>query len=176
MKQTTNMSRVIGEIQSIGRKLNKDWFNGELDMERVIFVVSSTPKAYGHFTPYLSYRVHDKEGEKGAVEINIGAGTLDRPIEAVISRRMNKVLAELKEYNQMKKELDSQIKALQDECKEYMTEHELSELFNDDNSIVARYSEVISERFDSTSFKKSEWGELYKEYCKKVTSIRFTLN
>ena len=51
MKQTTNMSRVIGEIQSIGRKINKDWFNNELDMERVIFVVSSTPKAYGHFTP-----------------------------------------------------------------------------------------------------------------------------
>lgn len=31
------------------------------------------------------------------------------------SRRMNKVLAELKEYNQMKKELDNQIKALQDD-------------------------------------------------------------
>ena len=28
----------------------------------------------------------------------------------------------------------------------------------------------------ATAFKKSEWGELYKEYCKKVTSIRFTLN
>ena len=52
MKQTTNMSRVIGEIQSIGRKVNKYWFNNELDMERVIFVVSSTPKAYGHFTPF----------------------------------------------------------------------------------------------------------------------------
>ena len=36
MKQTTNMSRVIGEIQSIARKINKDWFNGELDMDRVI--------------------------------------------------------------------------------------------------------------------------------------------
>ncbi len=93
------------------------------------------------------------------------------------SRRMNKVLAELKEYNQMKKELDSQIKAfLQDECKEYMTEHELSELFNDDNSIVARYSEVISTKFDTTAFKKSEWAELYQEYSKKVTSMRFTLN
>lgn len=91
MKQTTNMSRVIGEIQSIGRKINKDWFSGELDMERVIFVVSSTPKAYGHFTPYLSYRVHDKEGEKGAVEINIGAGTLDRPIEAVISTMVHEM-------------------------------------------------------------------------------------
>lgn len=92
------------------------------------------------------------------------------------SRRMNKVLAELKEYNQMKKQLDAQIKALQDECKEYMTEHELSELFNDDNSIVARYSEVISTKFDTTAFKKSEWSELYQEYSKKVTSMRFTLN
>lgn len=86
MKQTTNMSRVIGEIQSIGRKINKDWFNGELDMERVVFTVQSTPKAYGHFSPYLAYRVHDKAvGERGAVEINIGAGTLDRPIESVIA-------------------------------------------------------------------------------------------
>lgn len=33
------------------------------------------------------------------------------------NERINKVLAELKEYGQMKKELDSQIKALQDECK-----------------------------------------------------------
>ena len=80
MKQTTNMSRVIGEIQSIGRKINKDWFNSELDMDRVVFTVQSTPKAYGHF------RVHDKAvGERGAVEINIGAGTLDRPIESVIA-------------------------------------------------------------------------------------------
>lgn len=86
MKQTTNMSRVIGEIQSIGRKINKDCFNGELDMDRVVFTVQSTPKAYGHFSPYLAYRVHDKAvGERGAVEINIGAGTLDRPIESVIA-------------------------------------------------------------------------------------------
>lgn len=92
------------------------------------------------------------------------------------NERMNKVLAELKEYGQMKKELDNQIKALQDECKLYMTEHELSELFNDDNSIVARYSEVISTKFDTTAFKKSEWAELYQEYSKKVTSMRFTLN
>lgn len=80
MKQTTNMARVIGEIQRIARMINQDWFNGQLDMDRVIFTVQSTPKAYGHFTPYLSYRVHDVEGERGAVEINLGAGTLDRDI------------------------------------------------------------------------------------------------
>ena len=54
MKQTTNMSRVIGQMQAIGRKLNTDWFGSELDMDRVIWTVQSTPKAYGHFTPYLS--------------------------------------------------------------------------------------------------------------------------
>lgn len=88
---------------------------------------------------------------------------------------MNKVLAELKQYNQMKKELEAEISKLQDECKEYMTENELSELFNDDKTIVARYTEVISNRFDTTAFKKSEWSELYQEYSKKVTSMRFTL-
>lgn len=92
MKQTTNMSRVIGQLQTIGRKLNSDWFNNELDMERVVWTVQSTPKAYGHFTPYLSYRVHSKDGEKGAVEINIGAGTLDRPIENVVATMLHEMV------------------------------------------------------------------------------------
>lgn len=89
--------------------------------------------------------------------------------------RINTVLAELKQYNKMKKDLEAEIKKLQDECKNYMTEHELSELFNDDKSIVARYTEVISNRFDTTAFKKSEWSELYNEYLKRITSMRFTL-
>lgn len=92
------------------------------------------------------------------------------------NKRINKVLSELREYSRMKKELESEITKLQDECKEYMTENELSELFNDDKSIVARYTEVISNRFDTTAFKKSEWAELYSEYTKKVTSMRFTVD
>lgn len=91
------------------------------------------------------------------------------------SKRMNEVLAELKEYSQMKKEVEDQIAKLQDECKQYMTDNELSELFNDDKSIVARYTEVISNRFDTTAFKKSEWSELYSTYLKRVTSMRFTV-
>lgn len=91
-------------------------------------------------------------------------------------KNINDILAELKQYSQMKKELEAEISKLQDECKQYMTDNELSELFNDDKSIVARYTEVISNRFDTTTFKKSEWGELYKEYTKQVTSMRFTLD
>lgn len=91
------------------------------------------------------------------------------------NERINEVLSELKEYTQMKKELEEQITALQDECKEYMTAEQITELFNDDKSIVARYAEIISNRFDTTAFKKSEWAELYSMYSKKVTSMRFTL-
>lgn len=90
--------------------------------------------------------------------------------------RSNQMLKELKEYNDMKKELDNQIKALQDECKEYMTENQLSELFNENSSIVARLATVVTKRFDTASFRHSEWAELYEEYCKLVTSMRFTLN
>lgn len=84
MKQTTNMARVIGEIQKIARCINHDWFDDELELEKCVFTVQSTPKSYGHFTPYLSYRVHSVDGEKEAVEINIGAGTLDRDILDVV--------------------------------------------------------------------------------------------
>ena len=92
MKQTTNMSRVIGQLQTIARKINTDWFNSELDMDRVVISCNSTPKAYGHFTPYLSYRVHSKDGERGAVEINIGSGTLDRDIIEVLIERLKKYI------------------------------------------------------------------------------------
>ncbi len=91
------------------------------------------------------------------------------------TNRINVVLAELKQYTQMKKELEAQIAELQDECKEYMTAEQITELFNEDKSIVARYAEIISNRFDTTAFKKSEWSELYTMYTKKVTSMRFTL-
>ena len=92
MKQTTNMARVIGEIQSIARKINQDWFSNELPMETVVISCASTPKAYAHFTPYLAYRVHDKEGERGAVEINIGAGTLDRQIFEVCASLIHEMV------------------------------------------------------------------------------------
>ena len=41
------------------------------------------------------------------------------------NERMNKVLADLKEYGRMKKELEAEIAKLQDECKKYMTDHEV---------------------------------------------------
>lgn len=90
MKQTTNMQRSIQYLTKIFKLLNDEYFDGEL--EQPIITVQSTPKAYGHFTPYLSYRVHSKDGEKGAVEINIGSGTLDRDIIEVVSTLIHEMV------------------------------------------------------------------------------------
>jgi N-dimethylarginine dimethylaminohydrolase len=89
---------------------------------------------------------------------------------------INEVLQELKEYDEMMKALKVEIDKLQDEAKEYMTDNNLTEVFSDDKSIVARYNQVVTNRFDTSAFKKSEWSELYDMYIKQVTSMRFTLN
>ena len=85
-------------------------------------------------------------------------------------------IKELKTYLQLKKELEAQIKSLEDQIKEYMITNNLQELMTDDLLTVCRYKEVISKRFDTTAFKKSEWAELYNEYCKESKSMRFTVN
>lgn len=89
---------------------------------------------------------------------------------------MTATIKELKTYINLKKELDAQIKALEDQIKEYMTANNLQELMSDDLLTVCRYKEVISKRFDTTAFKKSEWAELYNEFCKESKSMRFTIN
>jgi len=77
MKELTKYNRVAGYLNKLYDMLNADFFNGEL--ERPVISIQSTPKAYGHFTLYNAWNVKGK----GVPEINIGAGTLDRPIENI---------------------------------------------------------------------------------------------
>ncbi len=87
---------------------------------------------------------------------------------------INATLKELKEYNDMMKALKAEIEKIQDECKEYMIDNNIDEVISDDG-IKATYREVISNRFDSTAFKK-DFADIYSEYTKKSSSMRFTFN
>lgn len=87
---------------------------------------------------------------------------------------INATLKELKEYNDMMAALKAEIEKLQAECKEYMTENNLDEVISTDG-IKATYREVISNSFDSTAFKK-DFADIYSEYTKKSSSMRFTCN
>lgn len=86
MKETVKCSRAIGYLEKMYRQLNKDYFNGEL--EEPIITIMSTPRAYGHVTCGRVWKAKDKE----QYELNIGAGTLDRPIENVVSTLLHEMV------------------------------------------------------------------------------------
>ena len=79
MKEITKSSRLLGQLEKLYRMINADLFNGEL--QPVTITVQSTPRAYGHVVLGDAWSI---KGE-GSKELNIGAGTLDRPIEEVVA-------------------------------------------------------------------------------------------
>ena len=88
---------------------------------------------------------------------------------------INAIMKELADYSAMKEELTAQIEALQDLVKTYMTENGIDEVIGE-NGEKATWRSVVSNRFDSASFRKSEWGQLYNEFCKRTEYLRFTFN
>lgn len=79
MKETIKTSRTAGYLEKIFRAINADWFGGEL--EEPIITIQSTPRAYGHVTVA---KIWKRKGEQRH-ELNIGAETLQRPIEEVVA-------------------------------------------------------------------------------------------
>jgi predicted phage-related endonuclease len=54
-----------------------------------------------------------------------------------------------------------------------MTEKEVEEL--DLGNYIIRYTSVLTNRFDTTSFKKT-YGDLYKAFTKQSASRRFSIS
>lgn len=77
MKQTVKTSRTAGYLEKMFRALNDRYFGGQL--EEPIITIQSTPRAYGHVTIGKSWR----RGQESRHELNLGAGSLGRPIEEV---------------------------------------------------------------------------------------------
>lgn len=75
MKEMTSYNRVAGYLNKMFDLLNRRCFENALS--RPTITIQSTPKAYGHFSLRADTWV-SKFG--GTHEINIGAGTLARPI------------------------------------------------------------------------------------------------
>ena len=86
MKETIKTSRTAGYLEKIFRTLNRDYFDNEL--EEPIITIQSTPRAYGHVTVAKAWSRADGEQRH---ELNIGAGTLDRPISSVVSTLLHEM-------------------------------------------------------------------------------------
>ena len=87
MKQLTSYNRVAGYLNKVFDLLNEEFFENALS--RPTITIQSTPKAYGHFSLREDTWV-SKLG--GTHEINIGAGTLSRPIEEVAATLLHEMV------------------------------------------------------------------------------------
>lgn len=87
MKQLTSYNRAAGYLNKIFDMLNEEFFESALS--RPTITIQSTPKAYGHFSLREDTWV-SKLG--GTHEINIGAGTLARPIEEVAATLLHEMV------------------------------------------------------------------------------------
>lgn len=82
-------------------------------------------------------------------------------------------VAELKEWEAVLDEAKSVVEALKDELKAEMVDRETEEV--ECGEYIVRFTSVISNRFDTTTFKK-EHAEMYKQYTKQTQSRRFTIS
>ena len=89
------------------------------------------------------------------------------------TNEMIKKINELKELEKLIDEAKQEVEALKDEIKEEMLLRQVDEL--DVGTYIVRWTSVLSNRFDSTSFKKV-MPEVYKAYTKQVSSKRFTIS
>ena len=79
----------------------------------------------------------------------------------------------LNKYEAMMEEIKAEADSIRNSIKAEMEAREVEELIA--GQYIIRYSSVLSNRFDSTAFKKV-MPEIYKAYTKQVSSRRFTIS
>ena len=82
-------------------------------------------------------------------------------------------IEQLREWETLLEEAQSEVEALRDSIKAEMLEQGTEEM--QVGAYIIRWTSVLSNRFDSTSFKKV-MPEIYKAYTKPVSSRRFTIS
>ena len=79
----------------------------------------------------------------------------------------------LNKYEAMMEEIKAEADTIRNSIKAEMEASEVEELIA--GQYIIHYTSVLSNRFDSTAFKKV-MPEIYKAYTKQVSSRRFTIS
>ena len=78
----------------------------------------------------------------------------------------------LAEWETIIEDAKAEAEAIRDMLKAEMLEQNTDEL--EAGAYIIRWTSVLSQRFDTTAFKKSH-ADMYKEYTKQVSSRRFSI-
>ena len=79
---------------------------------------------------------------------------------------------QLREWEALLEEAQNEVEELRDSIKAEMLAQGTEEL--QVGEYISRWTSVLSNRFDTTSFKK-EYADLYKTFTKQVASKRFSI-
>jgi len=88
----------------------------------------------------------------------------------------NEIVAKIEALNEWEaviEEAKAEAEAIRDSIKQEMLERETEELTA--GQYIVRWTSVLTNRFDTTSFKKT-YGDLYKAFTKQSASRRFTIS
>jgi predicted phage-related endonuclease len=89
------------------------------------------------------------------------------------TNEMIKKIEALTEWEKLIEEAKKEAEIIRDSIKSEMDKNEVEEL--EIGAYIIRWTSVISNRFDTTSFKKA-YAEMYKSYTKQVSSRRFSIS
>ena len=79
----------------------------------------------------------------------------------------------LREWEALMEEAKAEAEAIRDELKQSMIAADVEEM--EAGAYNLRYTAVLSQRFDTTAFKKV-MPDIYKAYTKQVSSRRFSIS
>ena len=79
----------------------------------------------------------------------------------------------LNEWENIIAEAQAEVEAIRDLIKAEMMERNTEEM--EVGAYIVRWTSILSNRFDTTSFKKAH-NDLYKEFTKQTASRRFTIS
>jgi predicted phage-related endonuclease len=83
-----------------------------------------------------------------------------------------KKIEALNEWEALMEEAKAEAEALRDSIKQEMLERDTEEL--ECGQYIVRWTSVLTQRFDSTSFKKA-MPDVYKAFTKQTASRRFSI-
>ena len=79
----------------------------------------------------------------------------------------------MNDYDELAAKVKAKADALREQLKEEMVRQNVEELIA--GAYILRYTPIISNRFDSTTFKRL-YADLYKDFTKPVSSRRFSVS
>ena len=89
------------------------------------------------------------------------------------SHELTAQIESLRALEELIEEAKAEAESLRDAIKQEMLNRDTEEL--EAGQYIVRWTSVLSQRFDTTSFKKV-MPEVYKAYTKQISSKRFTIS